>query len=185
MLQSHSLMQKVNSIFNNYMFFYKLIFILGKAVMQNFSLTKAANHIFRIGDQQETRAQKAGIDFCTTRTSECQDYPQLALFPYPVQSLLVEQHKIARKKLWKVKNRKKMQEMILFVRWTVYVIANISSYTSIYGIIVSLHYYFRVQTWLDGLPYLKMAVFRSMKQLPRSTWKMKYMISLEDLIEVR
>ena len=51
MLQSHSLMQKVNSIFNNYMFFYKLIFILGKAVMQNFSLTKAANHIFRIGDQ--------------------------------------------------------------------------------------------------------------------------------------
>ena len=39
------------------------------------------------------------IDFCTTRTSECQDYPQLALFPYPVQSLLVEQYKIVQKEI--------------------------------------------------------------------------------------
>ena len=67
--------------------------------MQRFSLTGAANHVLRIGDQWEIRAQKAAIDFRTTYTSECQDYPQLALFPYPVQSLLVEQYKIARKEI--------------------------------------------------------------------------------------
>ena len=76
-------------------FYYKLTYILGKAAIQKFSLTEAANHVLRIGDQWEIRAQKAAIDFRTTRTPECQDYPQLALFPYLVQSLLVEQYKIA------------------------------------------------------------------------------------------
>ena len=67
--------------------------------MQRFSLTGTANHVLRISDQWEIRAQKAAIDFRTTRIPECQDYPQLALFPYPVQSLLVEQYKIARKEI--------------------------------------------------------------------------------------
>ena len=77
-------------------FYYKLTYILRKAAMQRFSPTGAANHVlqtnnvFRIGDQWEIRAQKAGIDFRTTRTPKYQDYLQLALFPYPVQSLLVE-----------------------------------------------------------------------------------------------
>lgn len=48
--------------------------------MQRFSLTGAANHVLRIGDEWEIRAQKAGIDFRTTRTPKFQDYPQLALF---------------------------------------------------------------------------------------------------------
>lgn len=34
-------------------FYYKLTYTLGKAVMQTFSLTGAANHVFRIGDQWE------------------------------------------------------------------------------------------------------------------------------------
>lgn len=62
-------------------------------------LLGAANHVLRIDDQWETQAQKDRIDFRTTCTPGCQDYPQLALFPYPVQSLLVEQFKIARKEI--------------------------------------------------------------------------------------
>lgn len=67
--------------------------------MQRFSLTGTANHVLRIGDQWEIRAQKMAINFCTTSTLECQDYPHLALFPYPIQSLLVKQYKIARKEI--------------------------------------------------------------------------------------
>ncbi len=67
--------------------------------MQRFSLTGTANHVLRIGDQWEIRAQKMAIDFRTTSTPKCQDYPHLALFPYPIQSLLVKQYKIARKEI--------------------------------------------------------------------------------------
>ena len=34
-------------------FYYKLTYIFGKAAMQRFSLTGAANHVLRIGDQWE------------------------------------------------------------------------------------------------------------------------------------
>ncbi len=67
--------------------------------MQKFPITGTANHVFRIRDQWETCAQKAAIDFHTTRILKCPDYLQLALFPYPVQALLMEQYKIARKKM--------------------------------------------------------------------------------------
>ena len=79
--------------------YYKLTYILGKAVMQRFLLTGAANHVLQIGNQWEIQAQKAAINFYTTRTPEYQDYPQLALFPYLVQSLLLKQYKIARKEI--------------------------------------------------------------------------------------
>lgn len=49
------------------------------------------------------------IDFRTTYTPECQNYPQLAFFSYSVQSLLVEQYKIARKE---IVTGKKPQESI-------------------------------------------------------------------------
>lgn len=34
-------------------FYFKLIYILGKAFMQRFSLTRSANHVLRIGDKWE------------------------------------------------------------------------------------------------------------------------------------
>ena len=80
-------------------FYYKLIYNLGKAALQRFSLTRAANHVLRIGDQWEIRSPKEGIDFRTTHTPECQDYPRFALSIYPVQSPLVEQYMIARKEI--------------------------------------------------------------------------------------
>ena len=61
--------------------------------MQKFSL------VLRTGNQWETRVQKVTIDFRTTRIPECQEYPQLAFLRYPVQALLVEQYKIARKEI--------------------------------------------------------------------------------------
>lgn len=68
---------------------------LGKASFLTFSLTGAANHVLRIGDQWEHRAQKAEASFRTTVTPECKDYPALKRFPYPVQKLIVEQYKEA------------------------------------------------------------------------------------------
>lgn len=59
--------------------------------MQRFSPAGTANQILRIGDQWEIRAEKTAIEFYIIRIPEYQDYPQLALLPYPVQSLLVDQ----------------------------------------------------------------------------------------------
>lgn len=51
-------------------FYYKLIYILWKAVMQRLSPTGAANYVFWIDDQWKIQAQKAAINFSTTSTSE-------------------------------------------------------------------------------------------------------------------
>ena len=67
----------------------------GKESMTKFSLIGCALHALKIADQWEQRAEKAAIQFRTTRTAECAEYPDLELFPGPVQSLLVEQLKEA------------------------------------------------------------------------------------------
>lgn len=54
----------------------------GKEAMSKFSLRGAAEHIL-------SRATKAATIFRTTRTAECIKYPDLALFPGPVQILTV------------------------------------------------------------------------------------------------
>lgn len=86
-------------IFKTFKLYYKLTYILGKAAIQRFSPAGIANQIFQIGDQCKIRAEKTAIEFYITHTPEYQNYPQLALFPYPVQSLLVDQYKITRKEI--------------------------------------------------------------------------------------
>lgn len=61
----------------------------GKEAMSKFSLRGAAEHILSIGDQWKLRATKAATIFRTTRTAECIKYPDLGLFPGPVQILTV------------------------------------------------------------------------------------------------
>ena len=72
----------------------------------------------------------------------------------------------------------------MFVLWTVYFIANISSHASTSGIIELPHYRFLVQTGLGGPHYLKTVVSRFMRQRRKPMLRMKYTILLEDLIEV-
>ena len=64
-----------------------------------FSLTGAANHVIRVGDQWENRARAEKASFRTTSTAECQECPHLRKFPFPVQKLIVDQWKLAAKSL--------------------------------------------------------------------------------------
>ena len=68
-----------------------LINTVRKAHFITFSLTGAANHVIRIGDQWENRARSEEANFRTTMTPECQECPHLRKFPYPVQMLIVDQ----------------------------------------------------------------------------------------------
>ncbi len=88
---SYNIYKRYYHIFKTFKFYYKLSYILGKAAMQRFLPAGTANQILRIGDQWEIRAEKTVIEFYIIRIPKYQDYPQLALFLYPVQSLLVDQ----------------------------------------------------------------------------------------------
>ena len=61
--------------------------MIGKADFMPFSLTGAANHVLRVGDQWENRARAEKASFRTTSTAECQECPHLRKFPFPVQKL--------------------------------------------------------------------------------------------------
>ena len=52
-------------------------------------------HVIKIGDQWETRAEKEATIFRTTRSAACNDFPELAAFPGPVQTMMAEQIKLA------------------------------------------------------------------------------------------
>ena len=65
----------------------------GKKSIRKFSLLGCASHVLRIGDQWEQRAKDEAALWRSTRSAECQDYPDLARFPGPVQELIVGQLK--------------------------------------------------------------------------------------------
>ena len=67
--------------------------------MVTFSLTGAAIHVIRIGDQWKNRASQELISFRITTTPECQECLHLRKFPYPVQKFIVDQWKLAAKSL--------------------------------------------------------------------------------------
>ncbi len=124
--------------------------------MQKFSL------VLRTGNQWETRVQKVTIDFRTTRIPECQEYPQLAFLRYPVQALLVEQYKIARKEIVEGEEPQEKVSDELVCPVDCLFIANISSYASTCGIIASPHVLFQVPIGRGGRRCLKMVVLRFM-----------------------
>ena len=69
----------------------------GKEIMENFSLSGVISHVLTIGDQWEQRALDVEQLWFKTRAAECSDYPELAQFPGPVQSLIVDQLKAGKK----------------------------------------------------------------------------------------
>lgn len=69
----------------------------GKEVMETFSFFGVISHVLTIGDQWEQRATDLEVLWFKTHVLECSDYPELAKFPGPVQSLIVDQLKAARK----------------------------------------------------------------------------------------
>ena len=73
--------------------------MIGKATFMTFSLTGAATHVIRIGNQWENRARGEEISFRTTMTLESQECPHLRKFPYLVQRLIADQWKLAAKSL--------------------------------------------------------------------------------------
>ncbi len=68
-----------------------------KEIMENCSLSGVISHVLTIGDQWEQRALDVEQLWSKTRVVECSDYPELAKFPGPVQSLIVDQSKAAKK----------------------------------------------------------------------------------------
>ena len=71
----------------------------GKEIMENFSLSGVINHLLTIGKHWEQLALDVEQLWFKTRVAECSDYPELAKFSVPVQSLIVDQLKAAKKVL--------------------------------------------------------------------------------------
>lgn len=67
------------------------------SVISGTSSTSAALHVMKIADQWKKRDENEAIKFRITRIAECAQYPKLALFPEPVQLLIVDQLKNAMK----------------------------------------------------------------------------------------
>ena len=67
----------------------------GKGSMLRFSLSGVAMHTLKIADQWELREQEAATRFRAYQSAECRLYPELAMFPGPVQQLIVGQLKKA------------------------------------------------------------------------------------------
>lgn len=65
--------------------------------METIFFSGVISHILNIGDQWEQRALEVEQLWFKTRVVECTEYPELAQFPGPVQSLIVDQLKAAKK----------------------------------------------------------------------------------------
>lgn len=69
----------------------------GKEIMENFSWSGVISHVLTIGNQWEQRALDVEQLWSKTWVVKCSDYPKLAKFPGPVQSLIVDKLKAAKR----------------------------------------------------------------------------------------
>ena len=72
-------------------------YVGGKELIETFSFSGVISHVLTIGDQWEQRATDLEVLWFKTRVAKCSNYPELAKFPGPVQFLIVDQLKAAKK----------------------------------------------------------------------------------------
>ena len=68
-----------------------------KLTMSKFSLRGIDNHVLLIGDEWVLRDKEEGTRWKTSMFPEARDQPELAAFPVPIQRLLINQMKKAKK----------------------------------------------------------------------------------------